>query len=200
MVRINLLPVKAKKRQSTVVYQLAGGAFVLFVAAGGCFAFQWWFSGTATALEAEKGKIQGEIDNYNRIIGEVTQFEAQKAELQKKLDVIGNLKSNKVGPVKLLEELATVIPKKVWLGSIRETTTPPASHSVALTGEAISDEVVAEFMTKLEESDYFSNVNLIETRLGTPRNNVPVHSFALTCEMTMPGKKTAEAAPASDPR
>lgn len=202
MVKINLLPTKAKQRQSTVVYQMVVGAVVL---AGVVFFCAIWHF----LQKREEAKYRGEIDSLNkeiaelnRLIGEVKQFEEKKLELERKLGVINSLKDNKVGPVRFLEELSVTIPKKVWVLSVKENTVPPASHQVLMTGEAISDEIIAEFMTKLEESEYFKNVELIEARSSGERSGIPIQSFSLTCEFVVPekpkpaGQQTSLPAPA----
>lgn len=202
MVKINLLPVKAKQRQYNVVYQMVVGGVVL----AGVFFFCgiWHF-----LQKREEAKYRGEIDSLNkeiaelnRLIGEVKQFEEKKLELERKLGVINSLKDNKVGPVRFLEELSVTIPKKVWVLSVRETTVPPANSQVVLTGEAISDEIIAEFMSKLEDSEYFSNVNLIQAASAGERSGIPIQSFSLTCDFAVPastkpaGQQTSIPAPA----
>ena len=189
MVKINLLPVKAKQRQYTVVYQLVVGGVVLGIVLFGALVDNFMLKRDQAKLEGDRDALNKEIAELNRLIGEVRQFEEKKAELERKLGVINSLKNNKIGPVHLLEELSVTIPKKVWLSSIKETTLPPDGHSIALIGEAISDETIAEFMSKLEESEFFSNVNLIESRAAGEKAGVPVHAFSLTCEMRVPSKK-----------
>lgn len=188
MIKINLLPVKQKQRQYTVVYQLVIGGVVLLILLSFAALDFLLLKGTERRLVAQQGDLQRRIGEQERLIGEVKQFEQKEAELKRKLGVIENLKNNKVGPVLLLEELSVTIPKKAWVSSIKETTTPPSGHSVAITGEAISDEVVAEFMTKLEESQYFSDVNLIEARFAGEKQGVPIQTFQLTANMSVPQK------------
>jgi type IV pilus assembly protein PilN len=199
MIRINLLPVKQKQRQYTVVYQLVVGGVIVMIMLAGCTIDHLLQLKTLHDKQAQVQKLDREIAELERLIGEVKQFEQKKAELQRKLDVINNLKNNKVGPVHLLEELSVNIPKKAWLTAIKETTTGPASHQVSLTGEAISDEVIAEFMTKLGESEYFKNVNLIEARSAGEKQGVSTQSFQITCDMVIPqkpaGGQQASAAP-----
>ena len=186
MVKINLLPVKQKQRQYTVVYQLVVGGVVLAITLAGCTVFYLARKYEEAKYRAEVAALNKEIAELNRLIGEVKQFEEKKAELERKLGVINSLRDNKVGPVRFLEELSVTIPKKVWLLSVKENTVPPATHVVSLSGHAISDEVIAEFMTKLEESEYFANVNLIEARSAGEQSGVPVQSFQLTCEFAVP--------------
>lgn len=186
MIKINLLPVKQKQRQYTVVYQLVIGGVVLLILLSGCGIDFLLQKATERDLLRKKADLEHQISEQERLIGEVKQFEEKEAELKRKLGVIENLKNNKVGPVLLLEELSVTIPKKAWVSSIKETTSPPSSHSVAITGEAISDEVVAEFMSKLEESRYFSDVNLIEARFAGEKQGVPIQTFQLTANMSVP--------------
>lgn len=186
MIKINLLPVKQKQRQYTVVYQLVIGGVVLLILLSGCGIDFLLQKATERDLLRKKADLEHQISEQERLIGEVKQFEQKEAELKRKLGVIENLKNNKVGPVLLLEELSVTIPKKAWVSSIKETTSPPSSHSVAITGEAISDEVVAEFMSKLEESRYFSDVNLIEARFAGEKQGVPIQTFQLTANMSVP--------------
>ena len=190
MIKINLLPIKAKNRQYTTVYQLVVGAVVLLMVVFACGVHHFLQKRTENKLIANKGKLTREIQELERLIGEVKQFENKKAELQRKLDVITNLRNNKVGPVHLLEELSVTVPKKLWLENISETTTPPSGHAISLTGKAISDEVIAEFMQKLQESEYFSNVNLIVAQAAGVVQGVPLQSFQLTATMSVPTKKS----------
>lgn len=192
MVKINLLPVKAKARQYTVVYQLLIGGVAVAATVAVCVILGVMQRFELSAREKDVADLKKEIAELDRLIGEVKEFEEKKAELERKLGVITSLKNNKVGPVKFLEELSVTIPKKVWLSSVRESTIPPANHKVSFTGEAISDEIIAEFMTKLEESEYFSNVNLIEARAAGERQGVPVHSFSMTCDFKVPEQKKTE--------
>ena len=194
MIKINLLPIKAKQRQYTVVYQLVVGGVIMLMVIFACGVDHILQKSTESKLASNKTKMQREIAELERLIGEVKQFEQKKAELQRKLDVINNLKNNKVGPVHLLEELSVTVPKKLWLDAINETTTPPAGHAISLTGKAISDEVIAEFMSKLEESEYFTNVNLIVAQAAGEQQGVPIQTFQLTAEMHIPTKAAAKPA------
>jgi type IV pilus assembly protein PilN len=189
VIKINLLPIKAKQRQYTVVYQLVVGGVVLLTVLMFCAVDHIVQKNNESRLVANREKMRREITELERLIGEVKQFEQKKTELQRKLDVITNLKNNKVGPVHLLEELSVTVPKKLWLETISESTTPPAGHNIQLTGKAISDEVIAEFMQKLEESEYFSNVNLIVAQAAGEQSGVALQAFQMTAEMHIPVKK-----------
>lgn len=194
MIKINLLPIKQKQRQYTFVYQMIVGGVVVLIVVMGCAIDHILQKTAENRLVEKKAKLQREITELERLIGEVKQFEQRSAELQRKLDVIQNLKNNKVGPVHLLEELSVTVPKKLWLESIQEKTTPPSGHAIQLTGEAINDETIAEFMGKLKDSEYFSNVNLVVAKAAPEKQGVALQSFQLTADMHIP-IKAADAAP-----
>ena len=199
MIKINLLPIKQKQRQYTVVYQLVVGGVVVLMVVMACAVDHILQKSSEGRLVDKKAKMQREITELERLIGEVKQFEQKKAELQRKLDVINNLKNNKVGPVHLLEELSVNVPKKLWLDQIQETTTPPAGHAIQLSGKAINDETIAEFMQKLSESEYFSNVNLVVAQAAGEQQGVPLQGFELTADMHIPDKKAGGAAATTTP-
>ena len=87
-----------------------------------------------------------------------------------------------MGPVTLLEELSVLTPKKLWLSSLKEQTLSPSTHALTITGDATSNETIAEFMQKLEESEYFQNVRLIRTTYGS-RDNLEVQTFQITADL-----------------
>lgn len=196
MIRINLLPVKAKQRQVTGITQLVVG-IVLIVGLSLALTVHWAFmKGKEKRLTKANQELTKQIQNLDRIIGEVDKLDQKKAELNAKLDTIAQLNANKVGPVTLLEELSVLTPKKLWLSSLKEQTLSPTNHSITLTGDATSNETIAEFMQKLDESEYFQNVRLIKTTHGV-RDNIEVQTFQLTSDLIFAPKGGAADSQAS---
>jgi Tfp pilus assembly protein PilN len=62
--------------------------------------------------------------------------------------------------VKIMDELATRIPQRVWLTKLAEK-----NGTLELEGRSIDAEVVADFVVALEESPMLSGVDLHETKL-----------------------------------
>jgi type IV pilus assembly protein PilN len=92
--------------------------------------------------------------------------------------VIKELERNKTGPVRLLDEIATAVPKdKLWLTSLKES-----GGMLTLTGTAMDNETVALFMTNLEQSEHVSTVDLQSSRLrNLPEHRLNVSDFVLEC-------------------
>src|SRR5690348_6154601 len=115
MIRINLLPAKVSKKKQAGTQQLAIAAAVLVAALAGNF---FWSSSRADALAAREAKVKrtkAEIANLEKIIGEVNDIKQQQAAVKDKLAVLDKLKANRAGPVRLLDELAGLVPKRVWI-------------------------------------------------------------------------------------
>ena len=78
-----------------------------------------------------------------------------KKALEDKLKILDTLKKGRTGPVKVLDELATIIPQKVWILEFNEQT-----GNVAINGQASSYEDLSTFSKKLKASTHFTNVTI----------------------------------------
>jgi type IV pilus assembly protein PilN len=158
MVRINLLPVRVSKKKERGQQELILFALVL---AFGIVANYLWINSRAGEFESKKKKLQStqaEISQLDRIIGEVKNIKDQQAQLREKLEVLGQLKAGRTGPVRMLDELATLTPKRLWLTRLEEK-----SGLLSFSGNAASIDEVSEFMSALRASRYFKNVELDKT-------------------------------------
>jgi type IV pilus assembly protein PilN len=158
MVRINLLPVRISKKKEAGRQQLVIFAAVLVAGLAANYA---WSSSRAADLKSREAKLartREDIAQLERIIGEVKNIKDAQQELQKKLDVLDKLKQGRSGPVRMLDELATVTPRQLWLGKLEEK-----GGAMTFTGSAASIDDVSEFMTKLKQSKYFTKVELKRT-------------------------------------
>ncbi|NOK33149.1 pilus assembly protein PilN [Corallococcus exercitus] len=144
MIRINLLPVRAVKKREMGRQVLALYAAVLIAAVVGNY---FWYADRDGELQrANQGIAQtrAKIAELEKVIGEVTNINARKAEVEKKLAVLDTLRKGRNGPVRMLDALSSAMPKKVWLKDFVE-----ASNSVTINGAAVSHDEVAELMRGL---------------------------------------------------
>ncbi len=195
MIRINLLPVRTSRRRETAQRQLVIGLIGLAVVVAVCVGLQLKVSADISAAEQENAEIEAEVNRLKKVIGQVEEYEKKKDALKKKLDIIAKLKAGKTGPVHMLDELATRIPEKAWLKSISEV-----NKKLTLTGFAINNEVIADFISRLEESGYFDDVYLVSTRQkdnkkrGQSKNlSIKLKEFNITARLTSPQQKKAAA-------
>ncbi|MBN8465880.1 PilN domain-containing protein [Corallococcus exiguus] len=144
MIRINLLPVRAVKKREMGRQILALYAAVLIAAVAGNY---FWYADRDGELQrANQGITQtrAKIAELEKVIGEVTNINARKTEVEKKLAVLDTLRKGRNGPVRMLDALSSSIPKKVWLRNFVET-----SNKVTIDGSAVSHDEVAELMRGL---------------------------------------------------
>jgi len=191
MIRINLLPVRVSKKKVAGRQQLVflGLAVVLVVI------LNWlWTSSRASDVASREAKLKrtkDDIAQLERIIGEVKNIKTQQAALKEKLDVLDRLKAGRSGPVKLLDQLAQLLPKKLELKKMDEK-----GGVVTFDGSAATIDEVSAFMTALKNTPYFSNVELKKTTAAT-RSGFRVVDFVVVASANYtPAAKAQPAAPA----
>ncbi len=176
MVRINLLPVKVSKKKEAGKQQLI---FILLLLLGGLVGNWLWQDNRAGDLDTRVkrlNKTKADIAAIEKIIGEVTSIRAEQKALRDKLEVLDQLKRGRSGPVRMLDELATVIPKRVWLKRLSE-----ANGKVSFEGSAGNIEDVSAFMAALKGSTHFKSVELKNTEAKTSNVGQKTVDFAIEC-------------------
>jgi type IV pilus assembly protein PilN len=153
MIRINLVRGKRKKRRELSVGSL-WIAFPLVVLAGTLY-FHTTVTGKISRLDAGIVKANAEIVRLKKEIGEVEKFKARKVELQKKVDIISNLQKGRTGPVRYFEALSAAIPEKCWIDTLGVK-----DGNVTLSGVALNNYTIANFMTALGQTGRFRDVVL----------------------------------------
>ncbi len=164
MIRINLLPVRVSKKKTAGKQQLL--LFAVIIVAGFAGNFVWASSraGELKSREAKVRSLRDEIAQLDRIIGEVKNIKDQQAALREKLDILQQLKAKRSGPVRVLDALASLTPKRLWLTKLEEK-----SGTVTYTGSAVTIDDVSEFMSALKGNPHFVTVELSKTASKTEK-------------------------------
>jgi type IV pilus assembly protein PilN len=158
MIRINLLPVEeaaraAGRRQEVAVAVLAVGVVVAGFVAG-----HVWQSLRMASAQRQLRQITQELADIQGSYAEVLRMDQQKQELRDKLRVIAQLEAKKVGPVRILADLSSSTPDKLWLTEFADT-----SGTVKLTGLGVDEQTIADFLRRLSTVPFFKSVDLDET-------------------------------------
>lgn len=195
MIRINLLPVRVSKKKAAGKQQLV--LFAVLVLAGWVGNFLWAQTRAAdlATREAKVRKTREEIAQLDRIIGEVKNIKDQQAALREKLEILAQLKANRSGPVRVLDALATLTPKRLWLTKIDER-----GGSATLTGQAATIDDVSGFMSALKASPHFARVELGKTTAAKQKDKLELVDFTLTAQVVYAPKQAAPGATAATPR
>ena len=175
MIRINLLPVREARRQVDIRNQ---GMLLGMAAAAGLVLCVMVHIGKSAQISAQRtavGVARGELASLDTIRKQVERFKSEQEDIESKLAVIATLEKSRSGPVRILDEIATRIPKRLWL-----TKLSMKGGVLRLAGVSLDAEIVAAFLTELEESPIISRVELEETRLqemeGLKLNSFKVRS------------------------
>lgn len=193
MIRINLLgQTRPKAAKSAVPLEATMQAVFALVAIGVAFVVlgitYYQQKRELDQTNAKIASLRAERASLQQIKQQVDQFEAQKAVLQQRIDVIETLQRNRSGGQELLQMVASTVVhvENVWLTSLNRT-----GNSIDIQGESASINSVANFITQLKRSGYFDNV---EIKTATEDDIVPsveTYNFSMTAAIAAPvGAKT----------
>lgn len=185
MIRVNLLPREDKGNKSAPVQlSFKVGDMVLPAAVMGLAALV--IAGTAISQQSrisQLGSSIQQIDNESRAlapqIARVNQLAKERAELDLRMGIINRLEKGRTQSVRLMDELAKCVPDHLWLTGA----TQDAGQTLSLEGVTYSNLVVSDFMSRLERSPMFANVNLDVAEKGAVTDK-DVVKFRLTCTVT----------------
>jgi type IV pilus assembly protein PilN len=190
MIRINLLAVRVSKKKVAGRQQILLLALVVVLAV---IANWVWASSRAGELAARENKLKrtrDEIAQLDRIIGEVKDIKTQQAALKEKLDILQKLKAGRAGPVKLLDQLAQILPARLEIRKMEEK-----GGAIVFDGSGATIDDVSAFMTALKATPYFSRVELKKTTAAT-RGGMRIVDFVVTAQANYTPGAPAPTAPA----
>lgn len=178
MIRINLLPVKEQQAENLRRKQLTVGGAVLGAALlvmGGFYYMQYSEFGR---LEKEMADLRNDILALNIKVKEVGDLQNKIKDLRSKNKIFEDLSKKRIGPVRVLESISTATPTSLWLTELKET-----GGNITLTGLAMDNQTIADFMRALADSKHFTNVDLVEVvqerATGTPLKKFSIKSAVL---------------------
>lgn len=179
MMRINLLPVRAARRQVSARQELIILSGTLAVIIAGLFA--WWTVGVAKISDMQErvNTVRAEMETVKKDVARVQEFKSKAELLERKLGVIDELKKKKVGPARMLDDLAAILTdeRKVWLTKLEEK-----DGILTIDGGAMEEQNVSEFQIALtKRSKIFSEVRL-NVVTAQKKNGVAYLEWKMTCK------------------
>jgi type IV pilus assembly protein PilN len=168
MIKINLL--SEGKRPTAVRKKAAGakagdrdiGQLLLIVGLlGGVIASgvsYWTWNKKVEEKKQEVKVAQEEVNALAEVIKEVEEFKAKKAELERKIGIINNLKANQRGPVRVMDYISRALPELLWLDRMKM-----GDASIEVEGRAFNTNAVAAFIENLDKVPEFDEPVLKST-------------------------------------
>jgi type IV pilus assembly protein PilN len=177
MIRINLLPFRSTRKKENIRRQLSIFLLSLAFAVVAIFGIYFLLSSQVDDLNSRIASTQVELEKYDKINREIEEIKKKLDNLNKKLTVIRELEVSRYEPVRLMDTLAQVIiEKRMWF-----TALDAKADVVGISGVAMDDKTVADFMVRLEGSGLFSLVSL-KTLRQVEIQKTNLKSFEISCQ------------------
>ena len=103
-------------------------------------------------------QVNTQKNKLKEVVKTLNELERQKQLHNNKITLIQDLQSKQDAAVIILNELSQNLPQWVWL-----TETKYKSREINLTGKALENNLIADFISNLENSDYIDSVELVSS-------------------------------------
>lgn len=193
MIKINLLAEKGRtkvKASSTAIQTegMGSGQNLLLmglVVVGVLISGGWWWSlnGKTAQLRNDIEVADTELERLAEVRRKRDEYTRQKELLERKIELITNLKKQQTAPVHILDQISKNLPDFLWLESMTST-----SNAISVSGKATTYNAVSNFYGNLNDSGHFLDVTLGRT-FEVPEGV----SFSLTCRFVGVQSEPAEA-------
>ena len=175
MIKVNLLPVKKKKKSKQIpgfVLATIGVTLLSMAVMGYLFYMFDKKVDDRKAMVAENDRLIAELDKK---IKDVVDYEKRNQEYRARRDVIEQLGKNKILPVKVMSEVSEHLPNGVWLTAMDVKN---SGADVTLKCTAFTNTDVVNYVNNLKTSKLFSDVFLNESVQGQSQS-IPVYTFSI---------------------
>jgi type IV pilus assembly protein PilN len=174
MIKINLIPVKRRKKPKPVPTFVIVGTFLLLFALIAGFYGKYYLDDEMEALQARKTENIEKLAKLNDKIKEVKDFESLNKVFTERKDIIEHLSKAQSTPAKLLDELSMRLSDGVWLNSMDITT-----EQIKITGVGFSPTDIVNYVQSLKGSGLLSDVVLVETS-ASKLGEIDVFNFSIS--------------------
>ena len=182
MLRINLLPVRqlkkiAKARNQLLVFFLVFCVVLALLGATGVL-----LAAKITELNEDIVAKTNEKKSFDKVVQEIAELEKRRLDLNNKIKIINQLKTDSSLTVHVLDDVAQIIDnKRMWITSFKQN-----GGSLALSGYALDNKTIAEFMDNLKlDSEYVNGVRLSNTSLKNVSGK-GLKSFSISASVSSP--------------
>lgn len=140
------------------------------------------------AIDKERNLLniaKEEKDKLKDVDKKLSQLRRQKETFEQKINLIEELKAHQGAAVTIIDELSKSLPDWVWL-----TEASYKSQNVRIKGRALSNNLIADYISNLESSPHLDSINLISSSQRRARNNQFLE-FSLTAKYVLPTPPSA---------
>ncbi len=176
MIRINLLPVRQIRKRQRLVNEIIFLLVTVVLVLMGISSVGLVLAHQIDNLKQEIQQLQIKKASYTPILKQIEELKNYKKNLETKMDTIKTLKKGSQLTVRLLDEIANRTPNsRLWLKTLRQD----AGGTILMTGVALDNATIAQYMDTLTASPYFSSAELASSS-QTAIAGQKLKSFSLT--------------------
>jgi type IV pilus assembly protein PilN len=144
MIRINLLGVERKQARKAPSFDIGqrltvACSLIIVVSLLGIGYWYWTLSETSARVDREIAAANTEAARLRSLLTEVQQFEARRAQLTQRVQLIEQLRGGQSVPVQLLDHVSRSLPDMLWLTSMVQTGADLTIQGRSTTLIALSD-------------------------------------------------------------
>jgi type IV pilus assembly protein PilN len=200
MIRINLLGTERKQAKKAPSFDLGqrltvACSLILVATAVGIGWWYWTLQNESTRVDNEIALKTAEAARLQSLLAEVQKFEAQRTQLQQRVQLIEQLRSGQSVPVQLLDHVSKSLPDMLWLTDMNQE-----GGSVTIQGRSTTLIALSDFVANLGNGSFLKKpidiVNsVVENNRSGGTTSVELINFTVKAELASAGR-AAGAGPA----
>lgn len=169
---------------------LVSGGLILGILVGA----GWWFLQKRTLADRQETVAvkSTEAQRLDAIIKEVEDYQRRKDNLQKRIDLINNLKLSQKGPVRIMDQISKDLPDLVWIDKLSMS-----GGLISIEGRGLNPNAIANFVENIKSDSFFEEPDLSSMTGATVTGKTPVYTFVMSFKFTYAPKGDAGAADAA---
>lgn len=181
MIKINLIQRTAspKKAIFNVVIEIVIFSIVLIVALLGIFTHSRTQSSRKTDINNRIRREREEQNRLRTVIDKVNELKRAAEVVERKVDIIQQLKEQQQGPAELMQVLVRARPENLQLIGVREQ-----GGNIRLTGRATNTFAAANFVRDLRGTELFEEVDILRQTISSVRDvSYHLYEFEIVCKL-----------------
>lgn len=177
MIKVNLYPGKKKKKAKPIPTILLATIVITVVTFIVMAYLTFFFSSRLSARKDQFARNEKTIAELKEKIKAVEDFEERNRTFEQRNRIIEQLSENRSVPVKILDQISTLLPNGIWLHTMTVT-----GAGINLEGYGFTNTDIVSFVDNIKNSKMFSEVYLQESK-STEIEKIPLYTFKLTFKL-----------------
>jgi len=177
MIKVNLLPVKRKKKAKPLPTFIIATVLITVVICVVMAYLVFFFSSRLSERKMQFAYNEKKIAELKAQIKAVEDFETRNKMFKERNDIIEQLGKNKAIPVRVLSEISSLLSPGVWLQSLSVS-----GSNISIDGYGYTNSEIVAYVDNLKASPLFTDVYLQESK-SMEKEKISFYMFKMTCKI-----------------